>query len=250
MPKKIEQEVLDKIKYFVEKGFTDIEISKELDMGKNSVSLLRQRYVGPNSNYINKNTKHKHLHKKALTIFKDNSFEETARKLNLSISEMKSCFSSAYRNKHLKHIRKDKRRKDNWSNKELKKMLQMIGLRPRHIIAEKIKRGNARVIKEKLRHVGLVAPKYLNGLTVSKYRKMFNVDPDFYLVTDAGPGRGKHSATFFKIVPWIYIQDQINSNEINPEKIIKKWVNAMAELQEWVHENNAYANLLEIVSEI
>ena len=231
-------------------GLSNPEIAKKLNVSKARIACILQKHYGGNSNYRKRITKHRHLHKEALIAYQNNNFNEAAKELNLTLSEMKSCLSLAYKDPKLKHIRKDSRRKDKWTSEQLIKMLQMIGLRPRNAIAKKIKRDNERVVKEKLQHLGLKYPKYLNGLTLSRYREIFGVEPQFYIQTDAGPGNGPgdHIATFFKIVPWVYIQDQIMSGELRPPQIIKQWIKIMSDFQEWIHNGDAYGNILTIIN--
>ena len=233
----------------IQAGYVNSEISEMLKRPLSGVAIKSQRIWNGNPNYRKRITKHKHLHREALLTYKYSSFEKAAEKLNLTHSEMKSCLSSAYREKSLAHIRKDKRRKDKWTEKQIKQMLQMIGLRPRGEIARKIGRGSSRVVKEKLQNIGIKAPKYLNGLTKSRYVKLFKKNPQFYLETDAGPGRGMYSQCYFKIVPWVYIKDQIESGELNPPMAIVEWVNSMSSFQEWIHDGDAYGSLLNIQEE-
>jgi hypothetical protein len=118
---------------------------------------------------------------------------------------------------------------------------------PRSEIAKQIRRGNSRVVKEKLNNLGTRYPKYLNGLTKSRFIERFDKEPLVVINTKAGPGRGKHSATYFKIVPWVWIEEAIKERYLKPPKALKLWVKAMADFQRSVHGKNVYQSLSEIV---
>ena len=246
MPAKHPPEFAQRIRKGRSRGLTDVEIAKEMSVKVNAVRVYRLRHIGHNKNYQQRIIKHKPLREKVMRYFLTHSADQCMRRFKLSLSEFKSLQTLSYRMPELKHLRKDSRRKDKWDEYEIKTMLQHIGLRPLKVIAKIIDRGNSRVIKEKLQNLGVKAPKYLNGLTLSRYRSLFGVEPEFLIETDAGPNGGIFGESYFKIIPWVYINDQILQKEINPPKIIKRWVLAMADFQEWVHDGDAYANLMDI----
>lgn len=229
------------------RGLTDVEIAKEHGCSTPTVSCFRQRHIGPNNNYLKHRTKYRLIEKDVFKFFQNNSIEDCMKKFNLSKSEIKSLFTYGYKKESLKIFRKDSRRKDKWTEYQIKEMLKCIGLLNRKEIAKRIGRGNERVIKEKLQHLGLKYPKYTNGLTISRFRNIFGCEPGFYLDTKAGPGRGKNSSTFFKIVPWCFIKDSIKQKDLDVASPIAAWVNAMADFQELVHGDDVYGSLFDIV---
>lgn len=247
---------IEKIKQMTAQGSLVKDIAKEFNVNPNTMSVFLRKHGIENRNRVplmgKWNAKHKHLRKEVMEYFLTHSGPETMLKFNLTNSEFKSLMTVGYKQPEFSHLRKDTRQnqKNKWTEFQIKQMLQMSGLRPRNVIAEKIGRGNSRVIKEKLQHLGMQYPKYLNGLSLNRFRDIFGFSPEFFIQTDAGPGSGKYSATFFKIVPWVYIRDLVRSQELNTSEMLKKWIFAMAEFQDWFHEGNAYANLLDTSLEI
>lgn len=246
MPKYKGDDFKERIASGLKRGLADPEIAQELNCSKHSVTMFRQRHIGPNPNYMKRKTKHKHLREDVFKYFQKHSYKECMEKFGLTKSELKSIFTVGYKIDALKKYRKDSRRKDAWTEEQIKEMLKCIGLLSRKEIAKRIGRGNARVIKEKLQHLGMTYPKYTNGLTMSRFRAIFGCEPEFYLETTAGPGRGMYASTFFKIVPWCWIKDAIESGDLSPASPIIAWVNAMADFQEMIHGKDVYGSLFEI----
>lgn len=191
------------------------------------------------------NSKHSHLREPAMRYFLTHTWEETREKFKLTESELKSLFTVGYRDPKLKHLRKDTRRKDGWTAKEFKFLLQHSGLMPRDWIASELNRGGRLGIKDRLEKLG-VASKSVNGLTLSQFRVAFGREPEFYLMTKAGPGRGKYSATYFKIIPWVWLEQELRARRLKTHKIFRKLIASMALFQEWVFDGNALKKMKRI----
>jgi hypothetical protein len=189
------------------------------------------------------NSKHSQLREPVMKYFMTHTWIETLKKFKLTNSELKSLFSIGYKMPALKHLRKDTRRKDSWSAKEYKFLIRHSGLMPRIWIAEKLKRDKSEiVIKEKLSQLGL-ASKSVNGITLSQFRSAFGKDPEMYLQTEAGPSRGVHGQTYFKIVPWCWLDKQLKNEKLSAPKVFCQLVESMALFQEWIFEGNALKKL-------
>lgn len=192
------------------------------------------------------NNKHAHLRGPLLKYFLNHSAEECQKKFKLTPSEFKSCLTYAYKHPEFAHIRKDRRRHDAWSTKELKFLLRHSGIMPRDWIAKELNRGSELGIKDRLELLG-ISSKNLNGLTLTQFREAFGVDPKFYIQTKAGPGQGKHSSTFYKIVPWVCINVEIEKGRLKTHPMFVQLVSSMAIFQEWIFDGNALGKLKRIV---
>lgn len=238
---------IEVIKDLIRSGNNNKEIAEKLGCTRDSVSLLANRYLGGNPNYRRQTTKHKHLRGPVMEYFLCHSAQETQEHFGLTYSEFKSIMTVGYRDPEFKHLRKDQRTKAKWSEAQILEMLKCIGLLNRNEIAQRIGRGSARVVKEKLQNLGFKYPKYINGLTMSSYRVYFDKPSAVRIVTTAGPGRGKHSATFFKIVPWCWILDAISVGYLKPPNLIKQWAIGSAQFQRAIHGLDVYKSLSNIV---
>lgn len=191
------------------------------------------------------NIKHAHLRESAMRYFVTHTAEETEKKFKLTHSEFKSLMTYGYRDKTLLHVRKDKRRHDSWTAYEFKFLLQHSGLMPREWIAKKLKRGGLEAIRGKLEQLS-IASKSVNGLTLSQFREAFNKEPDFYLQTKAGPGQGKYNATYFKIIPWVWLDQELKAKRLKTHKIFRKLIASMALFQEWFFDGDALIKMQRI----
>ena len=225
------------LKDFVELGMTTKEISILLGLTQATVSIYCNRKLGlKNPNYLKRITKHKHLHKKALKTFLTNSHKETASILGLSEGELKSCLTYAYKDENLKSIRKDKRKKDKWSSRDLRILLTNAGLISRKEICEKLNRGKTvHVVKDKLGQLG-VSSKNLNGLTITQFRNLFKKEARAYKKTSAGSG-GDTLGGHFKIVPWTLIEKEFECGYIDHSAEVELYVKSMALFQRWTTGN-------------
>jgi len=91
----------------------------------------------------------------------------------------------------------------------------------------------------------------LNGLTISKFREAFGSDPNFFLQTCAGPKRQLkskgNSCSYYKIVPWVWLNQEIKNGNLRSHLIFSELTEAMALFQEWYFEGNALKKLKQIV---
>lgn len=191
------------------------------------------------------NSKHSHLREPVMRYFMSHTAEETQKKFKLTQSEFKSITTVSYRDPKLKHLRKDKRNHNPWSAREFKFMLQHAGLKPRAWIAKRLKRGGPLGIKDRLETLG-IASKSVNGITLSQFREAFGKEPGFYLETEAGPGRGKYSATYYKIIPWVWLDQEIKARRLKTAPVFRQLVCSMAMFQEWIFDGDALDKLQRI----
>jgi hypothetical protein len=195
------------------------------------------------------NSKHCHLRPQVMKYFMTHSWEETRKHFGLTKSELKSLFTIGYRMPQLKHLRKETRDHSAWSAKQLKFLLTHAGLRPRKWILKQVGRGNnVCCIKERLQTLGL-SSRTLQGITLSQFRQAFGHEPEFYLQTDAGPDGGAKTSlpTRWKIIPWVWLDQEIKTKRLKTAKELKMLIAARAMFQEWIFEGNALRKMKRIV---
>lgn len=238
------------IKKYIDKGFTNPEIAKILGITKCTVALLSTRWLNGNPNYLKRVSKHAHIREDVFKYFLDHTFFETKQHFKLTDSELKSLMTVGYRLKELKQYRKDNRKRDLWTDKQIKASLQMAGLLPRNEIAQKIGRDNARVIKEKWMALRVSNPKTINGMTLTQFKKLFNCNPKVIIHTKAGPGRGACiGSTFFKIIPWVWIQDALAIGSIECDNLHRSMIQTKVAFQKWIHDNDVYKSIFKFLPE-
>lgn len=231
----------DLLKVLIDEGLTNHEIAEIIDRPYASIVIKAQKKFGGNPNYQKRITKHAHLREDVMQYYQSHTFEETVRKFDLTQSEMKSLLTVSYKSPGLAHLRKDKRTHNKWTVDELLFLLRHAGLQQRGWIARKIKRGNSRVIKEKLMNLG-VNTKTLNGMTLSRYRLVFQCEPRRSIEGSAGPTRGC-MPTFFKIVPWVDVERDIQSGRVSAPQGFVAVAEIMARFQRWIHGDQAVRSL-------
>lgn len=194
---------------------------------KNRIETIRKKNGHPNSKYS-------HLHKDVLTYFLDHTFDETAKHFHLSAGELKSCFTYAYRDKSLTHLRKDTRTKELWTAKEVIQMTKMLGLLKRKDIAIKLGRGHAHhSVKEFWANRGSGETRYINGMSMKWCNELFGIEStEWSLKTKAGPPNYEHI-----IVPWAYLWELVRYKRNLPPHI-KSCVKAMARFQKWLYKGS------------
>lgn len=231
------------------------EIANELGRRPASVHWKRRKLGLPSnkeklrSRCAEWNRKHVHLQGPVISYYQKHSFAETAKRFGLTLSEMKSCLTYAYKNPDLLGIRKATNDHSPWSTKHLKFLLRHCGLRPRTWVAKQIGRGNDVCIKERLQRLGL-SSRTLQGITLSQFMQAFGKRPDFYLQTDAGPKgiSGKWSiAPHWKIVPWVWLDQELKAKRLKTAPEFRQLVSARAMFQEWIFEGNALRKMKRIV---
>lgn len=182
------------------------------------------------------NSKHKHLAKPVFEFFLTHTWEETQKHFNLTASELKSLFTTGYKNPKLAHLRKDKRRKDKWSLEEMLFLLQHAGIRERGWIAKKLKRGCATNIKERLQKWN-AASKHLNGMPVSWALQLWPKIPlKVRIRTQAGPSGGA-GIWRFCIIPW---HDCLQLSQRYPTSpVIVSGIRGMIQFQQFVFQTQS-----------
>lgn len=231
------------------------EIAKEF--GKRPASVrwrMHKLGIEPSTTRVSErygkwNAKHAHLREAVMQFYQTHSYEQTMKKFGLTRSELKSLFSVSYQMPELAHLRKDRRDHSGWTTKQLKFLLQHAGLRPRKWIMAQIGRGtNVCHIKERMQTLG-VSSRTLQGITLSQFREAFNQEPKFYLKTDAGPDGGPKGTlpTRWKIVPWVWLEQELKAKRLKTSKEFAILVSARATFQEWIFEGSALRKMKRIV---
>lgn len=178
------------------------------------------------------NSKHVHLREQAMKYFLTHTWDQTRERFGLSQSELKSLFTSCYRDPKLKHLRKDRRRHDAWTKQEMIFLLKHAGIQPRVWISKKLKRGSVHAVKESLSRLNS-GSKHINGIPKQWAEKLLG-EPVEGIKTKAGPNGGKSAADFrFIIVPWVRLEALMKGKRIKMEW--KEAISAMAKFQRFIH---------------
>lgn len=193
------------------------------------------------------NSKHLHLREPVMKYFLTHTMEQTRKHFGLTKSEIHSLFTAGYREPSLRHLRKETRDHSRWSAEQLKFLLRHAGLRNRDWIAEKIGRGNRTCIKERLQALG-IASRTIQGITLSQFKEAFGERPAFYLRTAAGPDGGRKGTlpTRWKIVPWVWLYQELKSKHLKTAPEFGHLIASMAMFQEWIYEGNALRKMKRI----
>ncbi len=232
------------------------EIAQKLGKLPASVCYMANRLGLPKTKdtlihrYGEANRKHSHLRLPALKYYQSHSFEQTAKHFGLTMSEMKSLMTAAYKKKDWKKWRKETRTHEPWSKKELQFLITHAGLVPRKWIMEKLGRGkNVCHIKERLQALGL-ASRTMQGISLSQFRVMFEQEPGFYLKTFAGPSGGASGAasTLWRTIPWVYLDQEIKAKRLKTGIELRTLISARAQFQEWIFEGNALKKMKRIIN--
>lgn len=218
--------------------YTFPEISQLLERNRASIANEARRLGINNQAYMERKTKHKHLREDVMRYFVTHTAEETMKRFSLTQSEFKSVMTIGYRDPKFKNLRKETRRHDSWSTDEFLFLLKHAGIQPRDWIAKKLKRGSYHAVKDRLKLLG-VTSRYLNGLTISEYRSLFEKEPREFIQTKAGPKRLFQSATCFKIIPWVSIQKDVEDKHLELQDALKKIVSALCMFQTWIHKGKS-----------
>lgn len=211
------------------------EIAERMNNNPVNVRYMARRLKLPPSSRSRMgewNRKHAHLREKVMTYFLTHSWEETRKRFSLTRSELKSLFTAGYRDPKFAHLRKDTRRKDEWTVEEMLFLLRHAGVREREWIAQKINRSCARNIKERMRSWN-AATKHLNGMPLSWARQFWPADPLWNrLLTKAGPSGGE-GIWRFQIIPW---HECLRLSRMYPTPVeIRSGIRTMVRFQEFIH---------------
>lgn len=214
--------------------YTNPEIGRMLGRSA-GVIQLKLKYLGlSNGTYRRRTTKHAHLREAVLRFFVDHTWEQTRAHFGFTASELKSCFTYAYKNPQLRRIRKDKRRKDAWSLEETLFLMRHAGIQPRIWIAKRLDRGGVHSVKEALSRLGH-GSKHVNGMPLKWAQLIFGESSIFSEIkTKAGPTGGQRGNFNFRIIPWVQCERLANKRPDVPDEI-KGLIRAMAKFQRWIH---------------
>lgn len=242
MIQKKTQRILE-VKKYIKLGLTNPEIGKQLGVSTSTIANIVKRHLDGNPNHMNSyKHRNRNLYSKCLKYYQNHSFKETADKFDLTLNELKSVMTYAYRDKSLLHIRKDSRRKDPWSIAEYRKLIQMSGLVQRKTIGSYLNRSiGYQGIKDRLALLKLKS-RNVNGLTYSQYLDLFDKKPPFYFKTNAGSGR-----TRILLIPWV----SISKKQLKDQPVfIKKMIESMSIFQMWVYSTRSKKLILNKMNNI
>jgi hypothetical protein len=189
-------------------------------------------------------SKYAHIREPAMRYFLTHTFEETRERFKLTRQELENLLCGGYRDPKLKHLRKDTRRNDPWTAGELRFLLQHARLMPQDWISAQLKRGHSRSVRGRLKVLALPS-RTINGISVAQFRDAFGSDPSFYLQTTAGPGR-KGSQPHVKIVPWVWLDQELSAGRLRTAPVFRELVRAMALFQDWIFEGDALEKMVRI----
>lgn len=209
------------------------EIAKVLSCSTVSAISVGRKMGLKNRAYLNRITKHKHLREPAMKFFQTHTFEETRERFGLTKSEFKSLQTVSYRDPKLLKYRKDSRRKDVWSQKEVQTFAKYSGLQPRAWIAKKLKRGTMHSVKELASRLG-TDTRYLNGLPERLARI---IDPNASGIKTKAGAPGSSGECCHRIVPWVVLAQSKQMKAVHPE--VRAGIKAMAHFQKWIHKTRS-----------
>lgn len=187
------------------------------------------------------NVKHAHLRGPVMTYFLTHSMAETAKKFNLTASEVKSIFTIGYREEKFSHLRKDKRTHEPWSLSEWLFVLRRCGLIERGLISKQMGRsenGLHHAVKERIAAVGGGTTKFLNGMPIGWAEALWPVEMvrPYAIKTASGPTGGKRGNFRFLLLPWIEAERMAKVFVTPPEVI--GCIRAMAKFQRFIHRRS------------
>jgi transposase len=230
-------------------NFLNKEIAEKLGRSPYSISYRLRKFGIKNTAsskvYGKWNKKYSdEFRKKVIAYFRNHNARETAEKFKISHGQTIGILETSRRSGLLPPKFKDQRNKKPWTASDYQFLLAHAGLMPRDWIAKKLNRGGLLGIKDRLELLG-VSSKSLNGITLSQFREAFGTEPDFYLQTKAGPGRGG-TPTYYKIIPWVWLDGEIRARRLHAPEPMRKLVRSMALFQDWVHDGDALKKMKRI----
>lgn len=237
----------DKLRKLIsENRLTNVEIAKYFGVSGSVVASKLQKMKLNNTTYRKRQTKHKHLRKDALTFFLTHSFAETIAHFNLTASEMKSLFTTAYRDPKLAHLRKDHRVKTSWSFDETMFFLRHAGLQSRAWIAGKLGRGSKDSVKQLASRMSCNT-KFMNGFSLRLARELLD-DPYLEgIKTKTGP---KSKSTDFRYitVPWVVLYSKGKHSKKLPPHILS-CLKVLARFQKRIHGTRGVADTVAAIKQ-
>jgi hypothetical protein len=181
------------------------------------------------------NEKHAHLREKILKYFLTRSWSEVRDHFGLTDSELKSCFTSAYRDPSLSHLRKNKRSRSSWTLKQRLTLLRNSGIRSRKWIAEKTGRSKVsyQTVKEELSRLG-IGSKYVNGIPLNWFKHIAPGLEPRTIKTKAGPSAPGVDCHFV-LVSWVECW-RVTKHRRNIHPTYRESFRAMADFQRFVFQ--------------
>lgn len=195
------------------------------------------------------NVKHKHLREAVMKYFMTHSIKETMKHFDLTHSEVKSIFTIGYRDPKFKHLRKETRRHDSWSNEETLFLLRHAGLQSRNWISRKLKRGGVHAVKESLCRLNSNS-KYVNGMPRRWAEVLLGSDglPEG-IKTKAGPTGNSRNIDFrFRIIPWVEAESLIKGKKVDSQ--LRLAIKAMARFQRFIHKSKSDKQIVKTLKAI
>lgn len=213
------------------------EIAEQMSVKVNLVRHYARRMAlkqGPRvkARFAEWNSKHKHLREPVMKFFVTHTWNQTRDFFGLTDSELKSIFTVGYRDKKLAHLRKDRRRHDNWTERELLFLVRHSGLMPRDWIAKKLNRGTMQSTKECLYRLN-TSSKHMNGLPERLANLIVPIPVGVSIKTKAG-APGPNGECHIRLVPWTALEDAIKGKQVKSD--IRLAIKALARFQRWVHK--------------
>jgi hypothetical protein len=194
------------------------------------------------------NVKHAHLRMKVMTYFLTHSIAETMKKFGLSLTELKSLQTTAYQDEKYDHLRKEYRRHDTWSHRDVLFFLRHAGLQPRLWIALKLRRGGTmHSVKDKVRRFSMNT-RYMNGLPQRLARELLGHDDIEGIKVKAGPtGEGVDCRPL--LVPWVSLYSKARRTEGFPPHLLGS-LRAMSRFQKKVHGTRGILDTIDSIHRI
>lgn len=228
------------------------EIAERLGKQPASVSWMAKRLGlkhGPNINSRKGkwNSIHAHLREPVMKYFVNHTWEQTLKHFNLTHRQLKSVFTVGYRDPKMKHLRKETRRHDAWSKKEIIFLMRHAGLQPRTWISQKLKRGGVHAVKESLNRLNTNS-KYMNGMPKRWAKILFGNEIPEGIKTKAGPPGGVRGDFRYRIIPWVQAEALLKGKKVDPQ--IKIAIQAMARFQRFIHGSKTHQSIIKKLKHI
>lgn len=186
--------------------------------------------------------------KSVVEFFKNHTIDECAEKFELSKGQVIGIIQRYRESGFISSNFKDSRNKNTWTSDDYRFLLSHAGLMPRSWIANKLERGSESSIKDRLKRLN-ISSRSINGLTVSQFCEAFGKNPEFCLSTKAGPKRESiNLPTHYKIVPWVWMDEEIKSGRLKTVKPMELLISSMAMFQRWIYGTRALEKMKKICS--
>jgi hypothetical protein len=223
----------------IKEGFLYREVAKLTKRSRESVACFARRSgLCGHGDYHKRGT---YFEKKdeIIKLYQNHTAKETAKKLKLSLSQVRHCIDIAYKKNEVKP--KDTRERSAWLAKDYLTMLRYAGLKERAWIAIKMGRSTTGKPHTVKRRIGKLGSRYANGLTLSLVSEIFPDATKFAIQSNAGSG-GISGQFKPIIVPWVCLDILCRKNPGRVSDDIACCIAAMSDFQKMVHGiKNPYA---------